>query len=321
MGKFTDRIKSVKDSVSSIFGGQELKNEPDMATKAQLEQNKTIQAVPGQIVTSSVDVQVRPGDRIAFKDLSENKIRMGTVKSVDRDTLVVKTDDNKVLATSKSQLVPNEQLKFLEQQKRLNNIAQKENKKSKEAKVRSFAVITKDYVNDTSGTPQAKEQIISGKTKDGVHYEATIYGKNISRESIERIATATALSRDMTTAREDSAFTNDRVQELLNNLDDSYIVYKNGSYVTLTELMDNPTIEEAENLENYGDAFIEEDDFEEPEKASISGPRPMSLEELAEQANDADIPSFYNSAVPEEAELDASDFDPEMPDITERSLV
>ena len=125
----------------------------------------------------------------------------------------------------------------------------------------SFSVITRDYVNGRANGYEPRETIIHGKTKDGINYEATVYGtKNLSRSEVEQIAASVVKDADLTTSRQDKAFNNDRIQSMLNDNNADYVIYTNGHYVTGEEINDDLTLEEAENLEDFGDLYISSDD-------------------------------------------------------------
>lgn len=118
----------------------------------------------------------------------------------------------------------------------------------------SFSVITRDYVNGKANGYESKETIVHGKTKDGVRFTASVYGdQELSKAEITKIADRTVLDADLTTSKQDKAFSTDRIQEMLNDNSDNYVVYTNGTYVTASEINDNQTLEDAENLEDFGD--------------------------------------------------------------------
>lgn len=125
----------------------------------------------------------------------------------------------------------------------------------------SFSVITRDYVNGRANGYEPRETIIHGKTKDDINYEATVYGnKNLSRSEVEQIAASVVKDADLTTSRQDKAFNNDRIQSMLNDNNADYVIYTNGHYVTGEEINDDLTLEEAENLEDFGDLYTDSDD-------------------------------------------------------------
>lgn len=189
----------------------------------------------------------------------------------------------------------------------------KPDKKTKKAPEKerdvSFSVITRDYVNGRANGYEPRETIVHGQTKDGINYEATIYGtKNLTKSEVEQIAAGVVKDADLTTSRQDKAFNNDRIQSMLNDNSADYVIYTNGHYVTGEEINDDLTLEEAENLEDFGDLYVNSDDGK------------TGFDDLVSDFDEYNGPSAYTSAgydSPEE-EMDDLMALSGMEDITER---
>lgn len=151
-----------------------------------------------------------------------------------------------------------EEAKIKEQEKPITPEQPSKNPQAKESKPVSFSVISRDYINGSSNSYEAKETIVTGKTKDGINYEATVYGKGFTKEALSKIADNTVKENDLTTSRQDKAFAMDRINGMLNDNNADYIIYVNGSYKTGYEINDDISLEEAENLEDLGDLYPEE---------------------------------------------------------------
>lgn len=251
--------------------------------------------------------KLRPGDRILFKGI-DGKEKPGTIESKNGEHLyLVKTDEGKKVLLPEEALKKEELTKKVQEQekKQIIDEAAKDKKEiSKKEKAVSFSVFSRDYINGRSNGYEVKETIVEGKTKDGIHYKANIYGKELSKESIENIVDNAVKGYDGTTSRQDAAFTNDRIQEMFNDSSSNYIIYTNGSYVFGEELMDNQTLEEAENLEDFGEIYPDDDPFSDIEEHINATNIHVedSIAALAEEAQFTDIPSFYSTE-------DGPDFD------------
>lgn len=160
----------------------------------------------------------------------------------------------------------------------------KEACKEKEAKPMSFTVITRDYVNGATNGYRPKETVISGTTKDGTNFEASVYGKNISKDTLERVADERAKSLDLTESRLSQAAAQDKISMMLADNSADYVVFYNGVDVSALEFNDNTTIEEAEMLEDFGEVYTDSD---------VGGR--SSLADLAREAGDSGAPSYYTS--------------------------
>ena len=214
---------------------------------------------------------LRPGDKILFKGI-DGKEKPGVIESVVSDQLyVVKTPDNKKTLVDKTAIKDLEsrhqeafKKEFQEQIKAKE--VDKENKEKPKAKDRhvSFSIITRDYVNGRSNGFEATEKIINATTKDGQNYEVmcSIYGSGVTQSFIRQAVNYAVLNYDGTTSRQDAAFSNDRVQELLNDPSTDYVVYTNGTYVTGEELLENSTLEIDDYIEKTGEYPDESDPFD-----------------------------------------------------------
>lgn len=155
--------------------------------------------------------------------------------------------------------------------------------KEKPAKAVSFTVITRDYVNGATNEYRPKETVISGETKNGIKFEASIYGKNISREALERVADSRAKSMDLTESRLSKAAAQDKINMMLADNSADYVVFYNGVDVTAFEFNDDTAIKEAENLEDFGEMYPESDT------------ELMTLSDLMKEANVSTPPANYTS--------------------------
>lgn len=223
----------------------------------------------GEHGREKVAVESEKGDKfwVDVKDLKKQE----PVKSLD--SLIKESLEE---AAKKTKLSEKESMDLL------NRV--KEAHKEKTAKPMSFTVITRDYVNGATNGYRPKETVVSGTTKDGTKFEASVYGKNISKETLERVADERAKSLDLTESRLSKAAAQDKINMMLADNSADYVVFYNGADVSALEFNDNDTIEEAEMLEDFGDIYSDAD----------TGER-SSLADLAREAGDSGAPSYYTS--------------------------
>lgn len=176
-------------------------------------------------------------------------------------------------------------------------IQTKQKEKEPPAKAVSFTVVTRDYVNGETNGYRPKETVVSGETKNGTKFEASVYGKNISKEALERVADSRAKSMDLTEARLSKSAAQDKINMMLADNSADYVVFYNGVDVTAFEFNDDAAIQEAENLEDFGDLYPEE-----PETNDR-----LSLADQAREAGASDEPIQYTSQTYDNEEQEFDD--------------
>lgn len=226
----------------------------------------------GEHSLEKVTIESEKGDKfwVSVKDLKKDE----PIKRLD--TLIkeaINKDEKEMKANEK------------EQAEMLRKTQQKVNEKTKAPKTMSFTVITRDYVNGATNGYRPKETVITGQTKDGTKFEASVYGKNMSKETLERIADSQAKSLDLTEARLSKAAAQDKINMMLADNSADYVVFYNGADVSALEFNDNDTIKEAENLEDFGDMYPEDNGTDSR----------SSLADLVKEARNSDVPSYYSS--------------------------
>lgn len=199
--------------------------------------------------------------------------------------------------------------KTKEQEKPAETELVKKNLKEKKSHPVSFAVVSRDYVNGRTNGYEAKETIVTGRTKDGINYEATVYGKGFSKGAIEKIADNIVKENDLTTSKQDNAYAMDRINSMLNDNNADYIVYINGDYRTGYEINDDISLQEAENLEDTGDLYPDDLDIDEAVES-------LSIAEMLEKYSSEEYTSQSYDSMEEEMDdlFDLAGVD----DITER---
>lgn len=181
-----------------------------------------------------------------------------------------------------------EQVKEQEKGKREQGI--KETKRA--AKEVSFSVYFKDGVDSRSDKHLSKEIVVTGTTKDGVHYKANVYGEG-AKGDIDKIANAVALNHDLADTHQKESYEFDALSRLRSgDVDLDTVVVANGRVYTALEANDDTYLEECENLEDYGVLDLDEleDDFETVSTGSAS-----SLADLAREAGVSEGYGGYSS--------------------------
>lgn len=184
-----------------------------------------------------------------------------------------------------------------EKEMKLERIQTKQKEKEPPAKAVSFTVVTRDYVNGGTNGYRPKETVVSGETKNGTKFEASVYGKNISKEALERVADSRAKSMDLTEARLSKSAAQDKINMMLADNSADYVVFYNGVDVTAFEFNDDAAIQEAENLEDFGDLYPEE-----PETNDR-----LSLADQAREAGASEEPIQYTSQTYDNEEQELND--------------
>lgn len=155
----------------------------------------------------------------------------------------------------------------------------------------SFSVYFKAGVESRSDKHLSQEIVVTGTTKDGVHYKANMYGEG-AKGDIDKIANAIARNHDLANANQKESYESEALSRLRSgDIDLDTVVVVNGRVYTALEANDDTYLQECENLEDYGVSDLDElDDFGTDSHSSTS-----FLADLAREAGASDTFSGYSS--------------------------